>query len=143
MLIALVLLPLLAFVTSLAFRHEKAGASRVSTEKAVGPGGGLLGGFALWALAGALVCAGALTGFTIGILILPVGLAVLLLAARLYRSTATRPGVIAGAGVTLVASGFAWPSGGPGRTPFVLAGASLIVMGSLLTTFMHQRQQRP
>jgi hypothetical protein len=91
-------------------------------------------GFWAWALAGGLTSFSFVTGFTIGLLVLPFGVAALLLAARYWPHRAESLGFLAGVGATLLLVGLLATWGGTGFSPlpWLLVGtacAGLAVTG--------------
>lgn len=81
------------------------------------------GWFALWAVAGGLGSLGALTALTIGVFVLPAGLALGAVLAWRGRREQAGPGIVAGLGLPLLYVGYL-NRGGPGMVCTPLAGGA-------------------
>jgi hypothetical protein len=125
------------------------------------PGGRGWGWFAFWGLAGATVSFSFLTGFSIGLFVLPAALALLVVAARRSPHLPEAIGFAAGVGAVLLAVAFlnrgstACPASGslkldPGQTsascggldphPWLYAGLALVAGAVTAYAFLSRRR---
>jgi hypothetical protein len=96
--------------------------------------------FAAWALAGALLAFAFLTGFSIGLFVLPFALLALVLVARWSSGGGEMLGAVTGAGlVCLLVAALADDPGD--SAPWLLAGLAFVVAGVLPYAALRRRAE--